>query len=88
MGIVFGLTMGLGLAAFLEYRDSSLRTEDDVLVALSLPVVALVPVMWTSGERRNLRRRRWLLASSAAATLMVSFAALAWKLRFFEDWMR
>jgi uncharacterized protein involved in exopolysaccharide biosynthesis len=88
MGLCAGLAIGLGLAAFFEYRDSSLRTEDDVLVALSLPVVALVPVMWTTRERRSLRRRRVLLASSAAATLMVSFAALAWKLRLFDDWMR
>lgn len=88
MGICAGLVLGLGLAAFLEYRDSSLRTEDDVLIALSLPVVALVPVMWTTRERRSLRRRRLLLASSAAAMVAVSFAALAWKLRLFEDWIR
>jgi polysaccharide chain length determinant protein (PEP-CTERM system associated) len=87
IGIVFGTLMGVGLAAFAEYRDSSLRTEDDVMVALSLPVVALVPLMWTTRERRELHRRRLLLASSAAATLMLSFAALAWKLRLF-DWMR
>ena len=38
--------MGLLLVVgFLEYRDSSFKTEEDVMRVLSLPVLALVPVM-------------------------------------------
>ena len=86
MGLLAGLGLGLGIAALLEYRDTSVRTEEDVLVALSLPVVALVPTVWTAAERRNARRRRLLLlGTSALATLVLSVAALAWKLRLFGN---
>lgn len=87
IGALSGLGLGLAIAALLEYRDTSLRTEDDVLVALSLPVVALVPTLWTELEINTARRRRhMLLASSLGITLVVSAAALVWKLRLFERW--
>jgi polysaccharide chain length determinant protein (PEP-CTERM system associated) len=81
IGLMAGLGLGLALAALLEYRDTSLRTEDDVLVALSLPVVALVPTILTDAERRRSRRHRWVLGSSAVVTLIVSAVAIVWKLR-------
>jgi polysaccharide chain length determinant protein (PEP-CTERM system associated) len=86
LGLLAGLGLGLGIAGLLEYRDTSLRTEEDVLVAVSLPVVALVPTVWTSSERRAARRRRLLLiGTSAAATVVFSAAAIAWKLRLFGN---
>lgn len=88
-GAFAGLALGLLLAGLLEYRDTSLRTEEDVLVALSLPVVALVPTMWTPDELKKVRRRRlWLLGSSAVATLALSAMALAWKMRLLQNWIR
>ena len=88
IGLLLGLGLGVALAGLLEYRDTSLRTEADVLVALSLPVVALIPTMVTTSERRNTGRRRWVLMSAGAVTLVVSVAALAWKLRLLEGWIR
>jgi polysaccharide chain length determinant protein (PEP-CTERM system associated) len=84
MGILAGLGLGLGLAALVEYRDTSLRTEEDVVMALALPVVAFVPTMTTIVERMQRKRRKWLLASSAATVLLMTIAALAWKLKFFN----
>ena len=52
MGILAGLALGLGLAGLLEYRDTSLRCEDDVVVTLSVPVLALVPEIVTPTQRR------------------------------------
>src|SRR4029450_4587569 len=43
LGALGGLAIGLGFAGILEYRDTSLRTDDDVLLALALPVLATVP---------------------------------------------
>ena len=40
-----GLVAGLLLVAFLEHRDSSFKREEDVMRVLSLPVLALIPVM-------------------------------------------
>jgi polysaccharide chain length determinant protein (PEP-CTERM system associated) len=48
MGTLFGLAIGVGLAGFLEYRDTSLKTEDDVVQTLMLPVLALIPTMGTT----------------------------------------
>ncbi len=42
-----GLALGLGLAFFLEMRDSSLRTERDVEFALRLPLLAMIPAVGT-----------------------------------------
>jgi polysaccharide chain length determinant protein (PEP-CTERM system associated) len=86
VGSLAGLCLGLALAALLEYRDTSLRTEDDVLVALTLPVVALVPKLWTDSEIRKARQRRLLVASCVVVTFMFSAVALVWKLRLLSSW--
>ena len=44
-GSMGGLMFGLLLVGFLEYRDASFTCEDDVVRVLSLPVLALIPVM-------------------------------------------
>jgi hypothetical protein len=86
MGALGGLMLGLGLAALLEYRDTSVRSDEDVLVALSLPVLATVPTMSTELERQRRKRHRRLLASSGAIALMLCLAAIAWKLRL-NEWV-
>lgn len=88
MGLLAGLGLGVAVAGLLEYRDTSLRTEADVLVALSLPVVAMIPTMVTTIDRRKSGRRRWMLMSAGAVTLVVSVAAIAWKLRLFQAWIQ
>ena len=77
-----GLAAGAAAAGLLEYRDSTLKTDADVLVALSLPVLALVPRMQSAAERYQRRRRRLILSLTSAATvLVVAIAAFAvWKL--------
>jgi polysaccharide chain length determinant protein (PEP-CTERM system associated) len=86
IGALMGLGFGLAIAGLLEYRDTSLRTEEDVLVALSLPVLALVPTMITGKSVRQGRRRRLLLFGSSAGALALSLAAAVWQLRLFEGW--
>ena len=88
MGAMFGLGLGLGLAAILEYRDSSLRCEEDVVTALALPVLALVPTMTTANERMRRKRHRLVLASSGAVAILVAAGLVAWNFRSIADWMR
>ena len=45
MGVVAGFGVGLALALLLEYLDRTLRSEDDVRVAIGLPVLATVPLI-------------------------------------------
>ncbi len=63
-GAVAGLMLGFGLVAFLEVRDSSLKSEEDVARLLSLPVLALVPLM-TSSRRQG---------AAPAASMLVNVA--------------
>jgi uncharacterized protein involved in exopolysaccharide biosynthesis len=51
-----GLALGLLLVGLLEYRDSSFKTEDDVLRVLSIPVLGLIPVMQAPEEASAGRR--------------------------------
>ncbi len=43
VGAVIGLTLGIGLAFFLEYLDTSVKSLDDVERLLGLPVLAVIP---------------------------------------------
>jgi uncharacterized protein involved in exopolysaccharide biosynthesis len=87
MGAVGGLLIGIGLAAFLEYRDASFRTQDDVSAVLSLPVLAQIPLIATADELRRFRRKRFLVASAAIVTSLVVTAAL-WRIGIFDGLLR
>jgi len=43
LGIIVGLVVGLGLAFFIEYLDTSVKTIDDVERALQAPVLGVIP---------------------------------------------
>ena len=87
MGAVIGLGIGLALVGLLEYRDSTLKTEPDVVASLALPVLALIPAMVTRAEERSRTRRRRLVALGSAAVVAVAAGAAAWKLELFERWI-
>jgi uncharacterized protein involved in exopolysaccharide biosynthesis len=87
MGAVIGLGIGLALVGLLEYRDSTLKTEPDVVASLALPVLALIPAMVTRAEERSRTRRRRLVALGSAAVFAVVAGAAAWKLELFERWV-
>jgi uncharacterized protein involved in exopolysaccharide biosynthesis len=85
MGSMSGLGLGLLLLGVLEYRDSSFRNDQDVVGALSLPVLAMIPAMTTTEDRRRKFRKRLVLAGSTAAVMVASLAA--WKLQVFSRWL-
>ncbi len=43
LGVVVGLVVGIGLAFFIEYLDTSVKTIDDVERALGAPVLGVIP---------------------------------------------
>ena len=88
-GALAGLAIGFGLLLLLEYRDRSLRTEDDVLDALALPVLAVVPRMMSVAERRRRQSRRRVVRFAVGATVLlivVGGAVIAWRLGLVDRW--
>jgi hypothetical protein len=60
-GAIGGLLIGIVLVALLEYRNSRVVTEHDVLHAMSLPVLGVIPVMTSARERQHDSRRRVMM---------------------------
>jgi polysaccharide chain length determinant protein (PEP-CTERM system associated) len=82
LGMIAGLTVGLGLVAFLEYRDSTFKTDYEVAGLLSLPVLAVVPLMRSDAERRAEFRKQLLLNLGLGSTVAVCLAVLAYTFVF------
>jgi polysaccharide chain length determinant protein (PEP-CTERM system associated) len=82
LGAIVGLGLGIGLAALLEVTDTSLKTDDDVVNALSLPVLALVPLIVSPRERKAVRRRTAMVIASSVTVVLAAVALLVWKLSF------
>jgi uncharacterized protein involved in exopolysaccharide biosynthesis len=82
VGALAGLAVGVALIGLLEYRDRSLKTEDDVKTIMSLPVLAVVPLMASQAERRRAFRFRLLkgavLGSVVVACLAVYVRVFIW----------
>jgi polysaccharide chain length determinant protein (PEP-CTERM system associated) len=87
IGAIMGLFLGLGVTVLLEYLDSSLKTEDDVVQALALPVLAMIPMMTTPIEDQRRQKHRLLLLSCVAMGVVVMSAFVAWKLDIIQ-WVR
>jgi uncharacterized protein involved in exopolysaccharide biosynthesis len=45
VGLLVSFFFSLGLAVVVEYRDSAMRTEEDIVAGLRLPVLATIPVL-------------------------------------------
>jgi len=59
-GLAAGLALGVGLAMWLELRDTSIRTEADAEAALELPLLVSVPwVGDATAQNGNGKRRFW-----------------------------
>jgi polysaccharide chain length determinant protein (PEP-CTERM system associated) len=87
MGAVAGFFIGLSLGVFLEYRDSSLRSEEDVVRFLSVPVLAVIPFMESPRERLV---RRWRVAFTSVLGIIAvagTVAAVSGNANFF-GWFR
>jgi polysaccharide chain length determinant protein (PEP-CTERM system associated) len=80
-GAIGGLLLGIVCIGLIEFRDSSLKTEEDVTRLCQMPVLAVVPMMLTAEDRRVARKRRVVAIAAGVATVVASAAALAaWRL--------
>ena len=83
VGTLAGLGLGVVLIGLAHYRDSTMRSETDVLGAIELPVLALVPLVKTEADMRRAKRRR-LLAATAVCAVSIATAAMAWSLQLWK----
>jgi polysaccharide chain length determinant protein (PEP-CTERM system associated) len=56
-GLGAGLAIGLTVAVLLEFTDKSIRTEEDVIAVLDLPVMVSIPWIGLDREDKNLHRK-------------------------------
>jgi polysaccharide chain length determinant protein (PEP-CTERM system associated) len=78
-GAATGLLVGLLLIGWLEYRDTTFASEEDVVRALDLRVLALIPLMPSERERRT---KRWRIALFGVSALLIAVSGavvVLWK---------
>ena len=81
-GAGIGLVLGLLIVAILEYRDHSFRTEEEVVKFMSVPVLAMVPMMAADFERRAAATRQRLVdAGGIVVILLAAAVVVVWRLR-------
>jgi len=73
-GSLGGLLLSLMIAVGRSSLACSIITPEDVTAASGLPVLGEVPVIQTQADRRRLRKRILMAATSAAAAALVSGA--------------
>ena len=73
-GAAAGLLIGVLLVSGLEYRDTTFACEDDVVRALDLRVLALIPQMVSGSGRRT---RRWRIALIGFSALLIAVSGVA-----------
>lgn len=80
-GVAAGLALGLALVGLLEYRDSTFRTDHDIVTVLALPVLATIPAIITLEDRMFRRKKRLIVMAVTVVVAGVCGAALvAWRM--------
>jgi polysaccharide chain length determinant protein (PEP-CTERM system associated) len=81
-GAVAGLVLGFLLVGLKELLDSSFRSEEEVMAALSLPVLALIPVMMSPRQRNaTIWRQRWMDLAGTAGLVAALAIVVIWRLQ-------
>lgn len=78
LGAAAGLGAGLLLAAFFEYRDTSVKTDADIVTLLELPVLAMIPELLTAEDRAARDRRQRFLSWATAGMAALAVGVLVW----------
>jgi polysaccharide biosynthesis transport protein len=77
LGAAAGLLLGLIIVTVIEVTDTSFRREEDVVRALNLPVMALVPRVFTDHDKRTRRLKSFATNLAGAAVMLASLSVLA-----------
>ena len=75
-GCVAAFALALGMVSMLESTDGSVRSREDLQQLVSVPPLAIIPIMLTSLDLAARRRRRWYTLGGTAATLVLAVLAV------------
>ncbi|MGE5837196.1 MAG: GumC family protein [Acidobacteriota bacterium] len=78
VGMAAGLGLGIALVGLLEWRDSSFKTDDEVSSVLTLPVLAVVPLMQSNVDRERVARRRLITSVGLVGTVLGCLAVVVY----------
>ena len=78
LGMGVGLLIGVALVAFVEYRDMTLKTDDELTRVLGVPVLAVVPLMLSEQERRRAWQRKLAVGTVLGGTVFACLTVLAY----------
>ena len=78
IGMGVGLVVSLLLVVLLEYRDNTFKTDAEIARVLSLPVLAVIPLMRTTAEQKWAWRRRVCVALGFGTTVAACLAIVAY----------
>jgi polysaccharide chain length determinant protein (PEP-CTERM system associated) len=77
-GMAAGLAIGLAIVALMVYRDSTFKSDSEITDLLSLPVLAVVPLMESDAERRRALRRRVAIYGLCGCTVAGCLSVLVY----------
>jgi uncharacterized protein involved in exopolysaccharide biosynthesis len=75
LALLLAVGVGLASAGGAEYLDRGLRSEDDVRLALALPVLATIPVI---GAQQVGKKSGKVLARVASVLILIAVAGAIW----------
>ena len=78
MGMFVGFAAGLGLILLIEYRDASFKTDEEIIGLLTLPVLAVVPLMQSDADRRRNMRKRLVMGIGLGGAVVGCLAVLVY----------
>lgn len=84
LGGAFGLALGVAIVLLLELRDTSFRSDTDVMEVLGIPVLASVPYTETAAEVATRQRRSRLIAGVGACAVAI-MAYVTWTLKLWNS---
>jgi uncharacterized protein involved in exopolysaccharide biosynthesis len=76
LGLAAAIAIGLAVGVLVEYLDRTMRSEDDVRVALKLPVLATIPILRPRGATA---RKGLAVAAAVVVTVALGAGAIAWR---------
>jgi polysaccharide chain length determinant protein (PEP-CTERM system associated) len=79
-GLAIGLGLGVAIVGLIEFNDSTFATDRELSRVVSLPVLAVVPLMQSDVERRSVRRRRILMSIGCGGAVVGCLAVLVFAL--------